>query len=177
MLPKPARELVAYFKTDELESGEEQQRVFDISEYELSSYDEEGATGYKACWVLEYGDYEFFVGENVRESTSVGSVRFDKKSRASATRLVRRKRICPFCLDTIRQTRFARICRNFRVKKLLPSSNKRWTDSPTTKSSDLCTILNTRLKITVGKLCRQGSKRLSQRTHRTEYADRDCAKQ
>lgn len=59
MLPKPARELVAYFKTDELESGEEQQRVFDISEYELSSYDEEGATGYKACWVLEYGDYEF----------------------------------------------------------------------------------------------------------------------
>lgn len=79
MLPKPARELVAYFKTDELESGEEQQRVFDISEYELSSYDEEGATGYKACWVLEYGDYEFFVGENVRDSTSVGSVRFDKK--------------------------------------------------------------------------------------------------
>ena len=79
MLPKPARELVAYFKTDELESGEEQQHVFDISEYALSSYDEEGVTGYKACYMLEYGDYEFFVGENVRDAKSVGCVQFDKK--------------------------------------------------------------------------------------------------
>ena len=78
-LVKPARELVAYAKTDLLQSGEEQEFSFDISEYELSSYDEEGATGYKACWVLEYGDYEFFVGENVREAKSVGAVKFDKK--------------------------------------------------------------------------------------------------
>ncbi len=79
MLVKPARELVAYAKTIELESGAEEEFSFDISEYALSCYDEEGATGYKACWVLEYGDYEFFAGENVREATSVGSVRFDKK--------------------------------------------------------------------------------------------------
>ena len=78
-LVKPARELVAYAKTDLLQSGEEQEFSFDISEYELSSYDEEGATGYKACWVLEYGDYEFFVGENVREAKNVGTVKFDKK--------------------------------------------------------------------------------------------------
>jgi len=80
MLPKPARELVAYAKTEELESGEETSFAFDISEYALSSYDEEGATGYKACWMLEYGDYEFFVGENVREATSVGALKFDKKA-------------------------------------------------------------------------------------------------
>ncbi len=79
MLVKPARELVAYAKTSELECGAEEEFSFDISEYALSSYDEEGATGYKACWVLEYGDYEFFAGENVREAMSVGSVRFDKK--------------------------------------------------------------------------------------------------
>ncbi len=79
MLVKPARELVAYAKTAELECGAEEEFSFDISEYALSSYDEEGATGYKACWVLEYGDYEFFAGQNAREATSVGSVRFDKK--------------------------------------------------------------------------------------------------
>lgn len=78
-LLKPARELVAYQKTKLLECGEEQEIVFDISEYALSSYDEDGATGYKACYVLEYGDYEFFVGENVRDAKSVGCVRFDKK--------------------------------------------------------------------------------------------------
>lgn len=79
MLPKPARELVAFAKTDELESGAEQELSFDIGEYALSSYDEEGATGYSACWLLEYGDYEFFVGENVRDAESVGFVGFDKK--------------------------------------------------------------------------------------------------
>ena len=79
MLPKPARELVAYAKTEELESGEVTSFSFDISEYALSSYDDEGATGYKACWVLEYGDYEFFVGENVRDAQSIGIVQFDKK--------------------------------------------------------------------------------------------------
>lgn len=93
MLPKPARELVAFKKTVELESGEETSFTFDIGEYALSNYDDEGATGYKACWVLEYGDYEFFVGENVRDAQSIGIVQFDKKSRAFATRLVRRAKI------------------------------------------------------------------------------------
>lgn len=79
MLPKPARELVAFKKTVELESGEETSFTFDIGEYALSNYDDEGATGYKACWVLEYGDYEFFVGENVRDAQSIGIVQFDKK--------------------------------------------------------------------------------------------------
>lgn len=79
VLPKPARELVAFKKTVELESGEETSFTFDIGEYALSNYDDEGATGYKACWVLEYGDYEFFVGENVRDAQSIGIVQFDKK--------------------------------------------------------------------------------------------------
>lgn len=79
VLPKPSRELVAYAKTNELDVGEEQTFTFDIDEYSLSCYDEEGATGYKASWVLEYGDYEFFVGENVRDAESVGKIDFDKK--------------------------------------------------------------------------------------------------
>ncbi len=79
VLPKPARELVAFKKTDELDVGREWEFCFDVDEEKLSCYDEEGATGYKACNVLEYGEYEFFVGENVRDAKSVGCVSFDKK--------------------------------------------------------------------------------------------------
>ncbi len=78
-LLKPARELVAYAKTKELDVGEELSLSFDISEYELSCYDDEGKTGFKACWVLEYGDYEFYVGENVRDAKRIASISFDKK--------------------------------------------------------------------------------------------------
>ena len=121
MLPKPARELVAYAKTEELESGEETSFTFDISEYALSSYDDEGATGYKACWVLEYGDYEFFVGENVRDAQSIGIVQFDKKSRAFATRLVHRAKILARCSNTIRLTRICSNARTLRAEKPLKS--------------------------------------------------------
>lgn len=80
VLVKPARELVAFAKTDEIESGQSLTLSFDVSEYALSSYDDDGATGYKGCWMLEYGDYEFFVGENVRDAQSAGCVSFDKKA-------------------------------------------------------------------------------------------------
>ena len=76
---KPFRELKAFAKTKLIDAGEEQTIETYIDEYALSSYDDEGLTGYKACWVMEDGEYEFFVGENVRDAASIGSVRFDKK--------------------------------------------------------------------------------------------------
>lgn len=78
-LVKPQRELKAFEKTALLQSGQEQEIVLDIDEYTLSSYDDEGLSGHKACWVLEGGEYEFYVGENVRDALLVGSVHFDEK--------------------------------------------------------------------------------------------------
>ena len=80
VMAKPSRELKAFAKTKLLEAGEEQTVELNIDEYALSSYDDEGLTGYKACWVMEDGEYQFFVGENVRDARSIGSVRFDKKA-------------------------------------------------------------------------------------------------
>ena len=79
VMVKPSRELKAFAKTRLLQPGEEQTVEMRIDEYALSSYDDEGLTGYKACWVMEDGEYEFFVGENVRDAASVGKVYFDKK--------------------------------------------------------------------------------------------------
>lgn len=76
---KANRELKAFEKTILLECGEAQDILLDVDEYALSSYDDEGLTGHKACWVLESGEYEFYVGENVRDARLVGSVYFDEK--------------------------------------------------------------------------------------------------
>lgn len=78
-LIKPQRELKAFEKTTLLQSGQSQEILLDIDEYTLSSYDDEGLSGHKACWVLEGGEYEFYVGENVRDAVLAGSVHFDEK--------------------------------------------------------------------------------------------------
>lgn len=75
---KPARELKAFYKTDVLQAGEETSCETFISDYSLASYDDEGLTGHKSCWVLEDGDYEFYVGENVRDAVLVGRVNIAK---------------------------------------------------------------------------------------------------
>lgn len=93
VMAKPSRELKAFAKTKLLEAGEEQTVELNIDEYALSSYDDEGLTGYKACWVMEDGEYQFFVGENVRDARSIGRVRFDKRQRKSATPHARRDTI------------------------------------------------------------------------------------
>ena len=67
-LGKPARELVAFKKTKMLAPGEEQTIDFTISVDALSSYDDNGASGYAYAWVLEAGEYGIYVGENVREA-------------------------------------------------------------------------------------------------------------
>lgn len=74
VMQKPERELKAFYKTDLLQAGEEASRETFIEDYELASYDDDGLTGHKACWVLEDGNYEFYVGENVRDAEYAGSV-------------------------------------------------------------------------------------------------------
>lgn len=66
MLGKPARELIAFEKTKLLSPSEEQTVDFIINAREFASYDDSGASGYAYAWVLEKGEYEIYVGENVR---------------------------------------------------------------------------------------------------------------
>ena len=71
-LGNPDRELVAFAKTGLLAPGESQTLSFAVERDRLGSYDEAGLTGHKSCYVLQKGEYCFYLGENVREAEFVG---------------------------------------------------------------------------------------------------------
>lgn len=77
-LGKPLRSLVAFAKTRELEPGEEETLMMTASDHMLSSYDDSGATGYKSCYVMEEGAYEFYIGTDVRSAEYIGNIQIDK---------------------------------------------------------------------------------------------------
>lgn len=66
VLGNPARELIAFGKTKELEPGQSQDLQFAFNSYQLSSFDDSGVTGHKNAYVLQAGEYTFYVGDNVR---------------------------------------------------------------------------------------------------------------
>ncbi|QFJ55162.1 glycoside hydrolase family 3 protein [Pseudobutyrivibrio xylanivorans] len=72
-LGNPARELVGFAKTKELQPGEQETLSIVITNYQISSYDDSGVTGHKSAYVLLEGEYSFYIGENVREATLVAS--------------------------------------------------------------------------------------------------------
>ena len=71
-LGNPARKLIGFAKTKELEPGEQEEVCIVIQKYDMASYDDSGVTGHKSCYVLEEGTYEIFVGSDVRSAVSVG---------------------------------------------------------------------------------------------------------
>ena len=73
-LGKPARELKAYGKTEELAPGEECTLKISVPKAAMASYDDSGAAGHKSCWVLEAGTYVFHVGTDVRSASPAGSL-------------------------------------------------------------------------------------------------------
>ena len=52
-LGNPARKLIGFAKTKELESGEQEEVCIAIPKYDMASYDDSGVTGHKSCYVLE----------------------------------------------------------------------------------------------------------------------------
>ena len=76
-LGKPEKTLCSFDKTDLLAPGMCQTLKFEIPKYWFSSYDDSGITGHKSAYVLETGEYEFFVGSDVRSAVSVGSFSLD----------------------------------------------------------------------------------------------------
>ncbi|MGN0156566.1 MAG: glycoside hydrolase family 3 C-terminal domain-containing protein, partial [Lachnospiraceae bacterium] len=72
-LSKPLRNLIRFAKTKELQPGETQILTITFDCKEMASFDDSGATGHPSCSVLEKGDYEIYVGEDVRNATYAGS--------------------------------------------------------------------------------------------------------
>ena len=62
---KAQRELVAFNKTKEIKPGEVQELTMTFELKYLSSYDDIGVTGNPACYVLDKGYYDIYVGDSV----------------------------------------------------------------------------------------------------------------
>lgn len=63
-LGQPEKVLCGYAKTKTLAPNESQDLCLAIDFYELGSYDDSGVTGNKNCWVLEEGEYRFYVTDS-----------------------------------------------------------------------------------------------------------------
>ena len=70
-LGKAKRVLIDFVKTKTLEVGECQTFVRKIDWNVFASYDDMGRSGYVHAWVLEAGNYEFYLGNNVRDAVSI----------------------------------------------------------------------------------------------------------
>ncbi|MDO4847947.1 MAG: glycoside hydrolase family 3 C-terminal domain-containing protein [Clostridiaceae bacterium] len=70
-LGKAARSLVGFAKTPLIAPGGEETLTITVDEYTLSSYDDTGATGNKACYVLESGEYSFLLGVSSKNCEKV----------------------------------------------------------------------------------------------------------
>ncbi|GAL33394.1 beta-glucosidase [Vibrio maritimus] len=70
-LGKPSRSLAGFGKTRMLAPNESELVRIVVPIDVLASYDDSGVTGYKSCYVLEAGRYNFYLGGSVREATLV----------------------------------------------------------------------------------------------------------
>ena len=70
LLGKPARVLAAFEKTRELKPQESQVLTFAVSKKQLASYDDCGYVA-KSAYVLEKGNYCFYVGNSVRDAKKI----------------------------------------------------------------------------------------------------------
>ena len=66
-LGKPARELAAFRKTRLLQPGETQTVVLGFQLQDMASYDDLGKVA-KSAYVLERGEYHFYIGTSVRDT-------------------------------------------------------------------------------------------------------------
>ena len=77
-LGNPARELVAFAKTRNLAPGESQALTLECSAYQISSFDDSGATGHKDCYVIQPGPHRFYLGCDVRSAGHVGTLNVEE---------------------------------------------------------------------------------------------------
>ena len=73
-LGKAVRSLCAFGKTALLQPGESETLKLECKTSDFASYDDSGATGHKSCWVLEAGEYGFYLGTDVRSAACAGTI-------------------------------------------------------------------------------------------------------
>lgn len=72
-LAQPARQLAGFAKTSLLAPGQAETVTISFPVSHMASFDDSGATGHADAYVLGAGEYEIFVGADVRAATYVGS--------------------------------------------------------------------------------------------------------
>ncbi|MCQ2597864.1 MAG: glycoside hydrolase family 3 C-terminal domain-containing protein [Treponema sp.] len=77
-LPKAVKVLADFAKTSVLEPGKSETVSMEIPFESFASYDDKGVTGNKSSWILEAGDYEITVGNNVRNTVSAGKTAIEE---------------------------------------------------------------------------------------------------
>lgn len=94
VLGREKRSLLAFQKTEELAPGVSQDITFKIPFEQLAAFDDTGKTGYKNTYVLEKGDYWYFVGVSGKD----GKMKF-RNAGGSAVKAFRTFRqleeVCP----------------------------------------------------------------------------------
>ena len=70
-LGNPKRELVGFAKTELIEPNGSQKLTMSVDMYQLTSYDDCGSTNNASSYVTQKGEYDFYVGKNVRETEKV----------------------------------------------------------------------------------------------------------
>ncbi|MBO4524197.1 MAG: glycoside hydrolase family 3 protein [Ruminococcus sp.] len=72
-LGQPARILCGFAKTKQLSAGESQELSISVKKCDIASYDDSGISGNEYCWILEEGDYSFWLGSDVRAAKKIYS--------------------------------------------------------------------------------------------------------
>lgn len=73
-LGKPERVLAGFTKSAVLKKGEEVALTINIPKHAVASFDDSGVTGHPHCFLLEQGNYEIFLGTDVRSAHKVGQI-------------------------------------------------------------------------------------------------------
>ncbi len=77
-LGKAKKSLVGFKKTKLLKAGETETIQITCDKYLCSSYDDSGVTGNKNSYILEKGEYAFYLGTSVKKCEKVFSVNLEK---------------------------------------------------------------------------------------------------
>lgn len=77
-LGKSSKALVGFAKTKVLEKGESTTVSIKFEDKYISSYDADGKTGNESCFVIEKGEYLFYLGFDVRDENSVSKLQIDE---------------------------------------------------------------------------------------------------
>ena len=85
-LGKPSRILCGFEKTKLLAPDETQELNVTFNITDFASYDDSGVSGSRFCWVLEGGEYNFYVGSDVRSAKK--SLTIEQKHGAVVRRCV-----------------------------------------------------------------------------------------